>query len=58
MNEIKIRTFEIDNIKYKLHYIDNAESQSAIRKIDLAIEGYNKIGRAIRDSENILNNNK
>jgi hypothetical protein len=54
MNEIKIRNFKIDNIEYKLYYQDCEESQSAIRKIDLAVEAYNAVKRAIKDSENIL----
>jgi hypothetical protein len=54
MNEIKVRKFKIDGIEYKLHYQDCEESQSAIRKIDLAVETYEKIKRSIRDSENIL----
>jgi len=54
MNEIKIKTFKIDDIEYKLHYQVCEESKSAIRKIDLAIEAYNKIKRAINDTENIL----
>jgi hypothetical protein len=52
--KIKIRKFEIDGIEYKLHYQDCAESQSSLRKIDLAIEAYNAVKRSIRDSENIL----
>jgi hypothetical protein len=54
MNEIKVRTFEIDGFKYKLHYQDCEESQSSLRKIDLAVEAYNAVKRAIKDSENIL----
>jgi hypothetical protein len=55
MNKIiKKRIFKIDGLKYRLYYQDCEESQSAIRKIDLAVEVYNAVKRAIRDSENIL----
>jgi hypothetical protein len=55
MNElIKIRTFKIDGLEYKLHYQDCEESQSAIRKIDLAIEAIAEMKRSIRESENVM----
>lgn len=55
--KIKIRKFEIDGIEYKLHYQDCEESQSVLRKIDLALEAIKEMKRSIKDSENILKGN-
>jgi predicted transcriptional regulator len=52
MNEIKIKSFKIDNTTYKLSYIKNKETIKAIEKIEYLIKAYNKLKKSI---DNIVN---